>query len=96
VRVKVLGHRVDAYTVAGRVALSDELIAALRERQDVARRHGRASFEWFVDVPASDDDERRPRVGETRASWAHEPEHGLRRAPKIWVSSGTREPQKCG
>lgn len=43
-KLSVVGARVDALTVAFRVALDEELVAALEARANVAREHGRASF----------------------------------------------------
>lgn len=42
----LLGARVDALTCAFRVALDEQFLEQLRHRRTVARRHGRAAFEW--------------------------------------------------
>lgn len=45
-KLSVVGHRVDALTLAYRVAFDPELVPYLETRAKVAREHGRAAVEW--------------------------------------------------
>lgn len=75
--LRVLGNRVDALTMAYRVELDPSFVAALRARADVAKRHGRASFEWGVLTPRLEQGERdwiaaRGKLGPIQACWVNQ------------------------
>lgn len=61
--VRAVGHRVDALTLAYRVRWDASFVAELEARATVARKNGRARFEWRVRVP-----EARARAGVTNMS----------------------------
>jgi len=86
--VKPLGARVDALTIAFRVRLDVAFVQRLKQRADVAREHGRASFEWVIEEPDTKmgaSSERR--LGPQRARWADDFDR-LRRRPALWGELG--------
>jgi hypothetical protein len=82
--MRIVGNRVDHLTMRGRVALSLDFVAHLRARAEVARKHGRAAFEWGVRIPKLPGGHSAPERGKlqraagrdgrgVRLSWANEP-----------------------
>ncbi len=83
--MKVLGSRVDALTLAYRVKPDAAFVAALRERAEVAKEHGRASFSWAVRAPVDETGTvaARYRLGPFRARWADDVD-ASERVSKVW------------
>lgn len=89
--MKIVGARVDALTIACRVALDGQFVAALKERQQVVQRHGRAEFSWTVEVPDTGmGDMTAQRLGghpnggrPLRARWSNDFDR-VKRVSKIW------------
>lgn len=97
--MKVLGHRVDALTVAYRVKLDPAFVARLREQAEVAREHGRAAFMYEVRVPDDDGDgtmtsNGRHKVGPARLRWADEASR-IQRQEKVWGELRFSRADKC-
>lgn len=97
--MQVLGHRVDALTLAYRVKLDPAFVARLRESAEVAKEHGRAAFEYAVRVPDDDGDgttttKGRHKVGPMRMRWADEVSR-IKRQEKIWGELRFSRADKC-